>query len=971
MSKTTKKVPLWVKITAIAVTGVLSIGLIIGTPIAYQYEGLLDTFFARSDYSASDAEKDACAEIVREGAVLLKNEDNALPLAENEKKIALFGQNSVDFVYSGAGSGAVDTKTAPTLKTALESESHGGFTVDEKLWNFYESGGGKSYRKSYPNESGQGTFAVNEVPASVIRSDSSALSNISSDDVAVVTIGRSGGESSDLPLNKLSTGYMYLQADDNELDTIKLACEKFNKVILIVNANNPVELGFLEESDYANVKAVLWIGGVGQEGLYGLADILCGNANPSGRLVDTYAYDSTGAPSFQNMGDYSIANADSGTSRADKYLVYGEGIYVGYRYYETRYEDAVYGRENVGNYDYATQVQYAFGYGLSYGKFEYSNFMVTPSEDGKSFEVSVDVTNNGDYDGKHAVEIYLQKPYTGTVETSAIELVGLTKTDVIKAGETATGVKVTVDKSTFASYDYKGEGTYILDEGDYYLTVGADAHDALNNILAAKGKTVEDGMTAAGKAELAKIALNLTEKDGTAYKTSTATNNVIENQFEDVDINYYDEDYTYVSRSNWTATLEASANYQNKSWTAPEQLITDLKWNRSDEVINDTSLPTPTTDSNSTSYKVTDLVNVDYADTKWDDLVNQLSWSDISKLVRIGGYSTQPIASIGLPATTDKDGPSGFSGTLVGGVSSMAWPAEVVMASTWNQDLVEDMGEFVGDASIITGTAGWYAPGMDIHRSPYSGRNFEYFSEDGFLTGKIGAAEMRGVRSKGVIAYMKHFALNDQETNRYGGAIFANEQAIREIFLKGFEYTTTEGNAVALMVSMNRLGATWAGAHKGLMTNVLREEWGFKGMAITDQASVTAMYYQDMISGLWAGTDLWLNSNNKLWPLANYDESIGGYSGYKSYKDNATVTYYLHKAAKNIIYAVTNSNAVQTYSQEVSSSASSFNWRALLWTVDVIVWVAFVASVAVSVTFWILDKKKKPASDDANTQTID
>ncbi len=954
-----KKFPLWAKITAAAVTGALSVGLIVGTSIAYQYEGLLNTFFARSDYSMSEEEKKVCGDIVREGAVLLKNEDKALPLSADEKKLAVFGQNSVDFVYGGAGSGAVNTDTAPTLKAALEHKDHGGFTVDAKLWDFYANGGGRKYRKSYPNEQGQGTFAVNEVPRSVLEGDSSALSGLVSDDVAIVTIGRSGGESSDLPLNVLPTGYRYLQVDSDERDTVKLACENFDKVILIVNANNPVELGFLEEADYANVKAALWVGGVGQEGLYGLADIICGNASPSGRLSDTYAYDSTSAPSFSNMGDFTIANADKNVSRANKYLVYGEGIYVGYRYYETRYEDAVNGAANVGDYDYKTQVQFPFGYGLSYTTFEYSDMTVAPTADGKAYEVTVDVKNTGDVGSKAVVQVYAQKPYTGRVESSAVELVGFAKTDVIPAGETATDVKLEIDKSVFASYDSKTAKTYIVDAGEHYLAVGDDCHDALNNILAAKGKTTADGMTAAGDAELAKKAFTQTTVDATSYSKSAVTGGDITNRFDDVSIEYYDPDFKYVSRADWTGTLASSANYKNKSWTAPDELISDLKWNRSDEVINDTSLSSPVLDSKSTAYKVTDLIGVDYGDKKWEQLVSQLSWSDISKLVRIGGYSTLPIESIGLPATTDKDGPSGFSGTLVGGVSSMAWPAEVVMASTWNSELIEHMGELIGDASIITGTAGWYAPGIDIHRSPYSGRNFEYFSEDGLLSGKIGAAEMRGVRSKGVMAYMKHFALNDQETNRYGGAFFADEQAIREVFLKGFEYPVTEGGAVAVMVSMNRLGATWAGAHKGLMTDVLRGEWGFKGMAITDQASVTAMYYQDMISGLWAGTDLWLNSNNKLWPLANYDESIGGYSGTKSYKDNATVTHHLQRAAKNIIYAVTNSNAAQSYSDDVTSSASVFNWKALLWSVDAIVWAGF-AALAAWLTLTLVRDRKKP-----------
>jgi beta-glucosidase len=954
-TKNKKPLSLAKRIVIWAVCGVLIIAMTVGTCVAYNYEGLLDTFFSSSEYSASEAEKQKCQDVVKEGAVLLKNEDNALPLADNEKKIAVFGQNSVDFVYGGSGSGAVDTKTAPNFKTALESV---GYTVDANLWDFYDTGAGKTYRKTYPDESGRGAFTVNEVPIDVLQSNSSAVGGLSTDDVAIVTIGRSGGESSDLPLTKLSTGYMYLQVDGNERDTIKFACSKFNKVILIVNANNAIELGFLEESSYANVKAVLWCGGVGQEGMYGLASILKGETNPSGRLVDTYAYDSTSAPSFNNMGDYTIANADSATSRADKYLVYGEGIYVGYRYYETRYEDYVLGQGNVGSFDYATQVQYPFGYGLSYTQFQYSGMQVTQSADGNSYSVTVDVKNNGSYDGKDVVEVYLQKPYNGVIETSAVELVGFTKTDIIKAGESAS-VTVTVDKSTFGSYDYKTNKTYVLDSGDYYLAIGSDAHDALNNILAARGVS-NDKMTANGNSALANNVLHQDILDANSLSKSSATGYTITNQFDDVNINYYDTSFTYLSRSNWVDTLASSADYQNKSWTAPAKLIEDLKFYRADEVINDSSLPASVNDSKSTSYTVNDLIEVDYNDSKWNDIVNQLSWQQMSKLVRIGGYSTMEITEINLPGTIDKDGPSGISGTLVGGTSCMAWPAEVVMSSTWNTTLIEEVGVKLGEDSIASGTTGWYAPGIDIHRSPYSGRNFEYFSEDGFLSGKIGAAEMRGVRSMGVIAYMKHFALNDQEQNRYGGAFFANEQAIREIFLKGFEYTTTEGHSIAVMVAMNRLGARWAGAHKGLMTEVLRNEWGFKGMAITDQASVAAMYYEDMIAGLWAGTDLWLNSNSSLWPISKYDDTIGGLSNNAvDYKNNATVNYYLHKAAKNIIYTVTNSNATQTYSQDVQNTSTVFPWRILLTVADVIIIGASAAAIAVTAVFYI--KSKKPS----------
>jgi beta-glucosidase len=945
-------------ITLGVVSIISGVTMAVGTSIAMQYETVINTYFTSSDYESTEEEENTCQEVVRQGTVLLKNEDEALPLSTSEKKLALFGENSVDFVYGGSGSGSFDTSTAPTLKFALESVDHGEFEIDSNLWDFYDTGNGKDYRKTYPNESGVGSFAVNEVPLSVLTEDYTATSSISNDDVAIVSIGRCGGESSDLPTDVLTTGFTYLQVDQNERDTIEFACDNFEKVILVVNANNPVELGFLNDSEFENVKAALWIGGVGQEGMYGLADVICGNANPSGRLVDTYAYDSTSAPSFNNFGDYTISNSDSNTSKANKYLVYGEGIYIGYRYYETRYEDFVLKANNVGEYNYSDEIQYPFGYGLSYSEFEYSNFMVNESDD-DSFEVTVDVSNTSDIDGSDVVEIYLQKPYTGLVETSSIELAGFVKTNIISSGSSQS-VSLTIDKETFKSYDYLTNETYVLDSGDYYLSIGHDSHDALNNVLAAKGKTIDDGMTTSGNASLATVALNQESVDAITYSISQENGNSITNEFDDASVSYYDNTFEYLTRSNWEESLISSADYQSQSWTAPTQLIEDLKFYRTDEVINDTSLDSVTTSSRATSYTVNDMIDVGYNDDKWDDLVEQLSWSEISKLVRIGGYSTQAIDSIDLPSTTDKDGPAGFSNTLVGGVSTLSWPSEIVMSSTWNDTLIESVGEYIGVASIESGTAGWYAPGVDIHRSPYSGRNFEYFSEDSLLSGKIGAAEMRGVRSMGVIAYMKHFALNDQETNRGGGAMFSNEQEIREISLKGFEYVVREGGSVAVMTGMNRIGARWAGANKNLMTNVLRNEWDFKGMVITDQASVSAMYYQDIISGVWAGNDLWLNTNSQLWGLASYDETIGGLStGEVNYKYNNTVTHYLQRAAKNIIYTVVNSNAVQVYYDSASDTSTVFPWKALLYTIDGIIWAGCIVGISLPTTLYVLKKKKQ------------
>lgn len=924
-------------IIIMAVSIAVAVILIVANIVTGIYSGLITVALSSGGTVSSEEGKKTCQEVEAEGIVLLKNRDGALPLSSDEKNLALIGQDSVDFVYGGAGSGSVDTANAPTLKTALEKSD---FRVNTTLWNFYETGAGKAYRKQVPDSSGKGSFAVNEVPQSVYTD--AVLSSMDNDDVGVVVIGRSGDESADIPTTPLASGYLYLEPDKDELDMIAMACGKFDKVIVIINSNNAMELGFLEDPAYANVKAALWVGAVGQEGMYAIGEVLSGKVNPSGRLVDTYAYDSLSAPSAQNMGSYSITNASEVTdyaNNAKNYLVYQEGIYVGYKYYETRYEDAVLGQGNAGDYDYEEVVQYPFGYGLSYTEFDWSGMTVT--EEADSFDISLTVTNNGGYAGKDVVEIYMQSPYiNGGIEKSAVELVGFAKTDVIETDGSQT-VTVSVAKESMKAYDADTAKTYVVDAGTYYFAAGRNAHDALNNILVAKNADVD------GDSELVYEYVQ-SERDAETYSRSAATGNAITNQFEEADANYYDE-CTYLSRQDWQGTMPVGA-YKGGSWEAPDRMIADLNWYRADEVVNDSTKTMPEQGSTATAYRVTDLVDADYEDERWEQIVSQLSWNQVTRLVRMGGYSTIQIDAIGLPATQDKDGPSGVSGTLVGGTSTMAWPTEVVMASTWNVELMEKMGELIGEDSIGAGITGWYAPGANIHRSPYSGRNFEYYSEDGFLSGKMGAAEMRGVRSKGVIAYMKHFALNDQETDRYGNAIFAPEQSIREIYLKGFELIVTEGGANAAMAAMNRIGTRWAGAHKGLMTEVLRNEWGFEGMVITDQASVSGMFYQDMISGLWAGTDLWLNTNSSYWSLDDY-------------RDNATVMSYVHRAAKNIIYAITNSNAVQDYGSGKTGMTGLAPWQIALYIADGVLGAACIAGITVSVIALVQNRKSKEVSE--------
>ena len=509
-----------------------------------------------------------------------------------------------------------------------------------------------------------------------------------------------------------------------------------------------------------------------------------------------------------------------------------------------------------------------------------------------------------------------------------MELVGFTKTDTIEPGKEQT-VTVTVDKEVMKTYDAANAKTYVVDAGDYFFTAASDAHEAINNILAAKGYTTQNGMDADGNAKMT-YKTSVDALDTTSYAKATETGKEVTNQFDDVDLRYYDDTFTYLTRNDWTGTFPAT--YADGSMTASDELLADLAWDRSDAVVNDGSkMPEFSKDG---EKKVADAKDAAYDDPIWSELVSELSAEKAMQLVRQGGYATIQADTIGLPATTDKDGTSGISGTLVGGQSAMAYPVEAVMACTWNKDLMYEMGLSLGEDSINTGVAGWYAPGVDIHRSPYSGRNFEYFSEDGYLSGQLAGNEVKGAREKGVITYMKHFALNDQETNRYGGAMFANEQSIRELYLKGFEYTVTIGKTNAAMAGMNRIGARWVGAHKGLMTNVLRDEWGFEGMVITDQASVSAMFYQDIISGLAAGTDLWLNTNKSFWALDSYAEEDGTVTDWTT---NATVMNHVARAAQNVIYAVGTSNAMDAVAEDGTVANQKAPWEIGLLMLDIVV----------------------------------
>lgn len=889
-------------------------------------EGGSNPQYYESAYSTEDAmafqAEEMCQELEREGMVLLKNENNALPLKQ-EAKVSLLGQNSVDLVYGGAGAGSVDTSKAGNLKEAMESA---GFQVNQALWDFYETGAGSAYRKEVPSVTGQGNLAAHEVPRSEYT-DEVLQSFQEYGDAAIVVIGRGGSESMDLPAE-------YLEFTKEELELIRLSKENFDTVALILNTTNPMNLSALEELE---IDACLWVGALGQRGVYAIGEALNGTVNPSGRLVDTYAYEPDLAPAAVNFGDYTIANSQ--VKAGNKYMVYAEGIYVGYRYYETRYEDVVLGQEDPSNYEYASQVQFPFGYGLSYTQFAWSDYEV--KENAKDFTVSVTVENTGDAAGKETVQVYLQSPYTdydkeNHIEKPAVELAGFAKTELLEPGAKET-VTVNVPREALKVYDREGYGTYILEKGEYFLSAGKNAHDALNHILSAKGKTKADGMTEEGDKGMA-YAYTQKKTDAETYAVSSETGEKIQNQMENVDISYYDKDFTYLSRSDWSGTWPTV--YGDGNLKAPEELLADLEL---PETIEDKEAQMPefaSVTSESGELKLADMIGADFEDGRWDDLLNQVSKEELYDIVRHGGYGTYAVSSIGLPGTIHKDGPAGISSTLAGGnLSCMAYPPEVVVASTWNTELVEEFGKLVGEDSLSSGVSVWYAPAMNIHRTARSGRNFEYYSEDSFLSGKMGAAEVAGFQSMGGIVTIKHFALNDQETNRIGGAIFSNEQAARELYLRPFELAITEGNANGIMSSMNRVGARWMGAHEGVMTNIVRGEWDFKGFVITDQTSFTSFDYCEIRAGLAAGNDMWLNTANNMWDL-------------KEEELTASVMQDVRLAARRFLYVVANSNAMNGVDRDTKVLNVKAGWQKLIPLLVIVMALIFIGGMYGAYCLW-------------------
>ena len=883
-----------------------------------------------------------CYQVEAEGAALLMN-NGALPLKAGAK-VSTLSTSSVSLVYGGTGSGNVDASKADNLKVALEKS---GFAVNPTLWDFYLTGEGSKYsRESGAGETAAllGSFNIGEAPWSVYT-DAVKDSIAAYGDAVIITLSRIGGEGADAKAT-------YLELDQNEKDMMAAAAQmkaegKVKSIIVLINTSNALQVDFLKNNEYS-VDACLWIGGVGIRGTNAVTDILAGKVNPSGSLVDTYCYDNFSAPAMKNAIPVTYGGYDGENipNYAETYLIYQEGIYVGYKYYETRYEDYVMGTGKAGAYSYAGDVAFPFGFGLSYTSFDYSNMAVKYNAETDQFEVAITVTNSGKVAGKETVQVYAQSPYTDYdkekgVEKAAVQLVGFGKTEILEPGKSET-VTVYVDKRDLASFDTYGTGTYILDAGNYYLTVATDAHNAVNNVLAAKGYTVENTngrMDADGNAALTYKWEQATFDDKT-YATSL-NGTQITNQLSLADPNLYEgtkgQNVTWLSRNDWEGTYPSDKQIVLQ---LTDMLIKDLQRIRYNSADYET-VEMPTMGAQN-GLKLVEMIGLDYDDPKWQQLLDQLTYDEMVALIGDSFHWRMPAQSVHAPGSRDENGPQGLTVALFGstlGVETTAFTSEDVMAATFNTELLYEVGKVIGNDCLAADVSCLYGPGANMHRMPYGGRNFEYYSEDGFLSGAICAAEVKGIQDKGVDVVIKHFALNDSEQDRIGLGVWVNEQAAREIYLKAYQAAFEEGGANGVMTAYTRWGAVWSGGVKGLMTNILRGEWGNNGMSITDNVITPMVTGAD---GVLAGTTTYDAM------LPNINNELPGY------ENDPVIVTAMREACHHNLYALANSSAMNGIGPNTTIKVIELPLVVTVRIITIVLWVLAVAMIVL----WVRGKKR-------------
>ncbi|CAD5896847.1 Glycosyl hydrolase family 3 C terminal domain protein [Carnobacterium maltaromaticum] len=855
--------------------------LIIFNLAVNQYAMIINTYFSASQINQSEVKKTTeqamalTEKIEGEGAVLLENKNEVLPL--QNQKVNVFGYASRNVVYGGTGSGGGKEDNNVDLQQGLKNA---GFQVNDQLTTFYDD-------RYVPREKVNihklvgGDFNIHEPKASEY-SESLLTSAKEFSDTALVVFSRNSGEGADIT-NEMkgyaggTAGKHYLELSDDEAATLDLVKENFDKVVVILNSSFPMELGFLDDEKIAGA---LWIGGPGSVGFNAVGEILAGEVNPSGRLVDTYAYDETSAPSFNNIGEFPYSNSEFDYEKDTwhyKYVNYAESIYVGYRYYETRYIDNQTGKMDEAAYEKA--VQYPFGYGLSYTNFkqEITNFKV----DGNEAKMTVKVTNTGKKAGKDVVQLYYTPPYTiGGIEKSHVVLSGFAKTQELAPNQSEE-VNFSFDVENMASYDEKQNKAYVLEKGNYEIKLMNNSHDVIDS----------------KNYEVAKDIVFDQENKRESDELSAT------NQFEDAK-----GDVQYLSRWNWEETMP-------KEMAQPKEASKELLKALKDQSVNEGKADPIKFEKH--GLELYDLKGVDYDDPKWDQLLEQLSVKDMENLITYGGFQTPAINSVKKPATIDADGPAGIN-HLVSQAHGNQYTSEVVVASTWNTELVEEMGAALGKEAKASNITGLYLPGVNIHRSPFGGRNFEYYSEDALLSGKIGSSLSKGAMDQGSYVFMKHFAMYDQETRRYefptGAATWSTEQAMREVFLKPFEIAVKDSGITGIMSSYNRIGPKWVGESEALLQNVLRDEWGFRGTVISD---FYKPQYMNVDQGLSAGNDLVLY----LLPTKLNNVTTDTDWGQQN----------MRKASHNILYTVVNSHAYEVAETNVP------NWIYLLVTINIAV----------------------------------
>lgn len=966
---------------------------------------------------------------LEEGMVLLKNDNNALPLSAGAS-VSLYSANSVTFVYAGSGSSSNLTENvtanAVNLKDGLTAA---GLSVNEGLWNWYMANdqywqgsvvtdkNGNKYSTVSGNRKQGATFVTKDAPWSALPTDATNQA-----DAAILVVSRNGGENADFAMNTKSAGMTsgdYLSLGDNERDVLTnlkrlKEAGTIGKIVVLINSANQLECDFADNPDYG-VDAVLWVGVVGSTGTNAIGRVLTGAVNPSGRLADTYFYQNKANPVYDNYGIMEYDNADilPNAKNSHGYIVYKEGIYNGYRYTETRYEDYVLGQGNAGEYEYAQTVSYPFGYGLSYTTFATRLDGVerfVNKDNSVTYNVTATVTNTGATSGKHVVQVYLQKPYTAYdrangVEKAAVELVGYAKTDVLAAGASQT-VTISVAERRFAAYDANEAKTYVIGSTDsadnYYLTVADNAHEATNNVLAKKGvaRAANPRMDKDGNAanvwnthiefDAEKYSTNETIKSANfnftaRYDGEQANYGVskITNQFDDVDFLKYDgfdeEDraQVYTSRNDWTGTLRGKITL-----TATNKLASDMATPTPEQDPYD--YPTSGADNATTLalLRADEEGNLlDYSNPLWEDLLDKITWKEMCAFLSNGLRLTEAIGSINAPQTLQFNGAvgpvpgdaennskydfnstgapwEGFAKELGSGTEEYPnfFVCNGIVAATYNTALAEELGKQIGEECLWAGMSGIYGYGINLHRGSYCGRNFEYYSEDGFLTGMACAYEVKGTQSKGVFVILKHALLNEQETNRHAMGVWANEQSIRELYLTPIELCIEYGDEMrmmGMMTGLNRMGAKWSSI-QGFCNIVLRGEMGMNGFVISDFYPKNEKdAYMNPVAGVMYGNDLpdgtVVRSNSTFDGVTNdFDAYSVGYG---------KLAWQMRDATHRVLYVVARSAAMNKITNDTVVVKITPAWQVALKASTITAYVLFAASIGF-VAFSYLYKRK-------------